>query len=58
MSVLFIRLFTHKFYLLGARRQFYCRMKTGNKAYLSMKYEKDPDFADLGQKKKKSGRFK
>ncbi len=40
---------------LGARRQFYCRMKTGNKAYLSMKYEKDSDYGELGTKKKKSG---
>ncbi len=39
----------------GARRQFFCRMKTGNKACLNIKYEKDAEFGDLGQKKKKSG---
>ena len=48
--------FLHVFFL-GARRQFYCRMKTGNKAYLSMKYEKDSDYGELGTKKKKSGIF-
>ena len=42
----------------GARRAFYCRMKTGNKAYNSsgVKVEKDADMDSACHKKKRSGK--